>query len=106
MWLLVEAVLRVVKACLDLLLVEQTVTLDLSQALIGEVPSQDVHGLELLANLWNLVGIRNVSLAGWASHEVETDSLRAPSVSQHLSEAVSVEEVTAAQFKEGLVTQS
>lgn len=81
------------------------VELELFEGVLAQLSLEDLHRGELLTNFRNLIRCFYLLLAAGAVHKVEGNALRAPPVSQELSDAVRVEDVLAVQFDAGLLAK-
>ena len=100
--LLVEAVGGVLK---PLLILKHVVLLHLLESILAKSALEDAHFGDFLSDFGNCVMTVHILLASGAFHEIEGDSLRAPSVAEQLSDAVGVEDVTAVELQAGLLAQ-
>ena len=101
-WLLIEAVCRVLSLLFTL---QHVVLLHLLEGILAKSALEDTHFGEFLTNLGNCVMPVHILLASGALHEVEGDSLRAPTMAEQLSDAVGVEDVTTVELQAGLLAQ-
>ena len=100
--LFVEAVCGVLK---PLLALQQIVLLHLLESILAKSALEDAHFGEFLSDFGNCVMTVHVLLASGALHEIEGDSLRAPTMAEQLSDAVGVENVATVELQAGLLTQ-
>lgn len=101
-WLLIEAVCRVLSLLFTL---QHVVLLHLLEGILAKSALEDTHFGEFLTNFGNCVMTVHILLASGALHEVEGDSLRAPTMAEQLSDAVGVEDVPAVELQAGLLAQ-
>ena len=100
--LFVESVCGVLK---PLLALQHVVLLHLLESILAKSALEDAHFGEFLPDFGNCVMTVHILLASGALHEIEGDSLRAPTMAEQLSDAVGVENVAAVELQAGLLAQ-
>ena len=88
--LLIEAIAWVLQPRIVL----QIVKLELSESVFSDSALEDDHSIYLLTDLWHNVRALNSLLTARALHEVESDALGAPTVTQKLSNATCMEDMS------------
>lgn len=99
---LVESICWVVQSRVVL---ELAVLFKLLESIPGKSALEDSHFSDFCYDLWNGVMTVHILLATGALHEVERNTLCAPTVAKKLSEAVGVEDVSAIELQAGLLTK-